>query len=329
MSVISIHEARREGARTVTAFAGVSGSGKTYTAIQYAFGLAGYNAKKVGLLDTENRRGSLYFSCLEKATRPTKDRFFIGDLAAPFSPSRYTDAMREFEAAGIEVLVVDSITHSWEGFGGCEEIATAPGPDGREPKMPRWNLAKRENRKMVNYMLQCPMHIVLCVRAREKVKVGPNGSVTPLGLQPVSEKNLLFEATISVMLSDEGRSYSRAKVPSDLLPHFPGDRYITADTGYAIRQWVDGGGEVNPTVEKYRNRLLSVTEQGARYVETAWAKVPKDIQSALGESFYGELEASAREFDRQRELGAEPESVAEINRELAGEKSAPVHLDFN
>jgi len=296
----------------VTALAGVSGSGKTYTAIQYAYGLAGFDAGKVGLLDTENRRGSLYCSILEGATTPTKRRFLIGDLAAPFSPSRYADAMREFESAGVEVLVVDSISHSWEGVGGCEEIATQG-----DPKFPRWNLAKRENRKMVNYMLQCPMHIVLCVRAREKVKVGAGGSVTPLGIQPVAEKNLLFEATISVMLADEGRSYSRTKVPADLLQHFPGTTYITAQTGNAVKQWVDGGGEVNPAVEKYRNRLLTVAEQGVRYIETAWAKVPKEIQTALGDSFYSELEASARAFDEQRSLGEEPETVTAINNSVS------------
>jgi hypothetical protein len=327
MSVINIHEARRAGARTVSAFAGVSGSGKTYTALQYAYGLAGYDARKVGLLDTENRRGSLYFACLENATRPTKERFLIGDLAAPFSPSRYTDAMKEFEKVGVEVLVVDSITHSWEGVGGCEDIATAPGADGKEPRMPRWNLAKRENRRMVNYMLQSPMHVVLCVRAREKVKIAANGAVTPLGLQPVSEKNLLFEATLSVMLGDEGRAYSRTKVPADLLPHFPGDKYITADTGYAIRQWVDGGGQVDPNAEKYRNRLLTVCEQGVRSVEAAWAKTPSAIQAALGgESFWSQLHASAAEYDRQREIGEEPETIAAINQTVTAPKG--IHLDF-
>lgn len=322
--VINIREARRAGARTVTAFAGVSGSGKTYSAIQFAYGLAGYDAAKVGLLDTENRRGSLYADILQRATKPARLPFKIADLSAPFSPDRYRKAILEFQDAGVDVLVIDSVTHEWEGFGGCDDIAN----DG-DPKFPRWNKAKREHRGFVNTMLQCDMHIVACVRAREKVKVEDGGKkITPLGIMPVCEKNFMFEMTASVLLHDEGTRYDRLKVPSDLKAIFPGDKYITADTGYAVLQWVEGGGIVDPKVEKYRNRLLSVAEQGVRYIETAWAKVPADVQRALGDSFYAELEASAGEFDSQRAVAEAPETMTSINNELAA-KAQPPHLDFN
>lgn len=314
MAVITIRKAMRAGARVVLGLAGVSGSGKTYTAIQLAYGLAGYDAKKVGLLDSENRRGSLYSDVLQKATtRPTSEPFMIADLAAPFSPDRYRQSILEFQAAGTDVLVIDSGSHEWEGFGGCDDIAN----EG-DPKMPRWNKAKREHRRFLNTMLQCDMHIIVCLRAREKVKVEDGGKkITPLGILPICEKNLMFEMTASVLMHDEGRRYDRVKVPAALASHFPGDKYITADTGYAIRQWVAGGGDVDPHVEKYRNRLLTVAEQGVRYIETAWAKVPKEIQTALGDSFYSELEASARAFDEQRSLGEEPETVAAINNSVS------------
>src|SRR5262245_53198485 len=88
MSVIQIREAERAGARLVIGLAGISGSGKTYSALQLAYGLAGGNAKKVGLLDTENRRGSLYANALKNRAGDVQ-RFLIGDLFAPFSPERY------------------------------------------------------------------------------------------------------------------------------------------------------------------------------------------------------------------------------------------------
>lgn len=316
--MIPIRKAKREGARLVFGFIGVSGGGKTYSAIQLAYGLAGYDASKVGVLDTENRRGSIYADILERATKPTKERFWISDLVAPFSPGRYAEAILEFQKHGIEVLVIDSVSHEWAGVGGCDDIANAPNRDGTDPKVPRWNQAKREHKRFMNAMLQSDCHIVACVRAQEKVRVekDANGKTVfvPIGLQPIQEKSFAFELTASVMVHDQGKRYDVLKCPDDLVAHFPGDRYITAATGFAIRKWVDGGGEVDPKIEKYRNRLLSVTEQGVRYIETAWAKVPPDVQKALGDSFFSELEASAAEFERQRGLGEEPESIAEINR---------------
>lgn len=336
MSVITITDAVRDGARGLFVFAGQQGTGKTFSAIQFAYGLAGFDASKVGLLDTENGRGRLNADILQSASRPTKTRFRYAQLAAPFSPERYRSAVLEFQQAGIDVLVVDSGSHEWDGFGGCDEIARAPGADGKEPKVARWNLAKREHRRFVNTLLQCDMHVIVCLRAQEKTKI-VDAKESPthrtefvsLGVLPICEKNFMFEATASILMHDMGARYEKTKVPAALLPIFPGDKYITADTGHAVRQWIDAGGEVNPHVEKYRNRLLTVTEQGARYVETAWAKVPKEIQAALGESFYGELEAAALEFDRQRELSAEPETMTAINQEIAAQKVAPPHLDFN
>ena len=326
-NVLDIRPARREGARAVFGFAGVSGSGKTFSAIQFAYGLAGYNAAKVGLLDTENRRGSLYAEILEHATtRPTSERFLIGDLVAPFSPSRYRDAVMQFQEAGVDVLVIDSVTHEWEGVGGCDDIAN----EG-DPNVPRWNKAKRDHRAFMNALLQCDMHVVACLRAREKVKISGRGKdmkYESLGVLPVCEKNFMFELTASILLHDSGRRYDLAKVPTDLIPHFPGDKYITADTGAAVRSWINAGGKVDPVVEKWRNRLLSVADQGIGHIETCWAKVPPAVQAALGPAFYSQLAASAEEFDAQKKLGEEPEAVTAINAQAQLMPAAPVHLDF-
>ncbi len=323
MGIIQIREARREGARVVIGLAGVSGSGKTYSAIQLAYGLANGNAGKVGLLDTENRRGSLYADIL-----PGRERFMIGDLVAPFSPARYAEAILAFQEAGVEVLVIDSVTHEWEGAGGCDDIAN----DG-DPKVPRWNRAKREHKRFMNALLQSDMHIIACIRARDKVRIEKDGrgksEFIPIGVQPIQEKNFMFELTASLLMHEGGQHYERTKVPADLLHAFPGDRYITPETGRLVRQWVDGGGIVDPEVERYRNRLLTVAEKGEAYVRTAWLKTPPAIQEALGVEFFDALTASARAYDEQRALAddAPSETVAQINDALR-EKPAGLPLDF-
>lgn len=298
MSVIQIRPAIREGARLVIGLNGVSGSGKTVTAIHFAYGLANYDASKVGFLDTENRRGSLNADVLRDATKPTNVPFLIGDLFAPFSPERYIDAIEAFEKTGVEVLVVDSVSHEWEGSGGCTEIADA--------NKGMWNKAKFEHKRFMNKLLQSSMHIVVCCRAREKDKPERNQNTgkteyTHLGLQPIQEKNFLFELTASLMMHDEGQRQTPLKVPGALQNTLGrGTGYITADDGKAVRDWVDGAKKLDAALETWRNRLQSNTEQGAAHIQSCWDQTPTKVRDALGAEFYASLQKSAKAYDKLR-----------------------------
>jgi len=301
----TIETASREGAKVVIGIAGTSGSGKTYSAILLGYGLANMQADKIGLLDTENRRGRLYADIL-----PNGQKFKIADFFPPFSPQRYIDAIHKFEEAGVSVLVIDSISHSWEGIGGCEEIATAG-----DPKVPRWNKAKLENRRMMNALLQSSMDIIVCIRAREKVKVekgmnpetGKFGTIfVPQGLQPIGEKNLLFEMTASVMMHDEGRTQTVTKCPEALRNIMGrGNDYLTIQDGLAIRQWIDGGTPVNREEEQARALLATAAESGLEALGAAWQKLSKPMQKALT-SAKDQYKASAEAYDRQAALATQP-----------------------
>lgn len=303
MSVIQIRRAQREGARLVIGLAGVSGSGKTYTAIQLAYGLAGGRADKVGFLDTENRRGSLYADILPEP-------FLIGDLYPPFSPARYSDAIRQFQDAGVEVLVIDSVSHEWEGIGGAQEIAEAG-----NPRLPNWNRAKAEHKRFMSALLTCDMHVIVCIRAREKAKPekqmvdGREKTVyVDLGLQPIQEKNFTFELTAGLMLHDQGQRQEALKLPAALVPILGrGSGYITAADGRAIRAWVQGAQQLDPEVERGRNAVILAAQSGEAAMREAWAGLPKGVKAALGAEFRDTQLASAREFDR---LAAEQQAPA-------------------
>lgn len=321
MGVINIREAEREGARLVIGLGGISGSGKTFTALQLAWGLANGDAKKVGLLDTENRRGSLYANSLvDKAGAIHK--FLIGDLYAPFSPQRYKDSILEFQNAGVEVLVIDSVSHEWEGMGGCEDIANAG-----DPKTPRWNKAKAEHKAFMNALLASDMHIIVCMRAREKVKlVKVNGKTEfeSQGVLPIQEKNFVFELTASMMMWNEGKEQAVMKCPAelrDILGRQEG--YITARDGLALRKWVDGGAKMDPSIQAAQNMLRTVTEQGMAALEAAWKKQPKEMKDTLGAAFLDELKRAAANFDAQRELAAtgEGKQVEDLNESVMGDSA--------
>lgn len=306
MSVLQIKPAKREGARLVIGIAGVSGSGKTYTALQLAYGLAGNNAAKVGFLDTENRRGSLYANSLPEP-------FLIGDLYAPFSPQRYIDAVLEFQAAGVEVLVIDSVTHEWEGVGGCEEIASAT-------RFPDWKRAKSEHKRFMNVMLQSNMHVITCIRAREKVDFSDPKNPRPLGIQPIQEKNFMFEMTASVMMHDSGARQTVLKCPAELTGIMGrGTGYMTAADGLALRKWVDGASAIDPELERHRNSLQTVTESGLTALAAAWSETPTRIKKALGQSFLDTLKSAAKSYDDNRASAkpAMPDVVSRINEQAA------------
>lgn len=302
MSVIQIRKAQREGARMVIGLAGQSGSGKTYSAIQLAYGLAGGVGEKVGFLDTENRRGSLYADIVT-------DPFLIGDLYAPFSPQRYIDAILEFQKAGVEVLVIDSVSHEWEGTGGCEEIASAS-----THKSIGWANAKAQHKRFMNTLLQCDMHVIACIRAREKVDFSDPKNPIKLGVQPICEKNFMFEMTASLMMWDGGRGQDVMKCPADLVPILGrGKGFITEADGRALRDWVSGARQLDDGVERSRNALQSITQQGLVALEAAWKQTPKEIRTALGRDFLEQLKASAGAFDEANKGHTAPASVERFN----------------
>lgn len=292
MGIINIREARREGARSVLGIAGPSGSGKTHTAILLAYGMAGFDAKKIGFLDTENKRGSLYADIL-KDDDGNIQRFLIADLIPPFTPDRYATAIQEFQAAGVEILIIDTVTHEWEGTGGCIEIA-----DGYSKPTVGWNKAKKAHKKFMNTLLQCDMHIICCIRAREQMNFKDPSNPFSLGIQPVQEKNFMFEMTVSLMMEDEGKKQTPIKCPGVLQNIFGRqDGYISPQDGADFIKWIDGSGKLNRKVEQYRNRLLTITEEGLIHTRDCWEKTPKEIQEELGQEFKIQLYASASDYD--------------------------------
>ncbi len=285
-----IEKAKREGAKIVLGLAGTSGSGKTYTALQLAYGLAGNSAAAVGFLDTENRRGRLYANILP-------EEFLIADMVPPFSPDRYIEGIKAFEDKGVKVLVIDSVTHEWEGTGGCEEIATAG-----EPRLPRWNKAKLEHKKFMNVLLQSSMDIIVCIRAREKVDMKNPQKIVSLGIQPVCEKNFMFEMTASVLMLDEGKRQQVLKCPESLREIMGREQgYLTKEDGAALRQWIDGASPVDHELERSRSILANSCESGMTALGEAWKEIPKPHQRKL-QAELDQFKQAAAAYDKQRAI---------------------------
>lgn len=314
-----IKEAKRHGARLLIQLSGVSGSGKTYSALQLAYGLAGNDASKIVGIDTENRRMSLNADCL-----PNGAKFRVLEFFAPFSPRRYIEAIDAAVNAGAEVIVIDSVTHEWESEGGCEWIANAG-----NSRMPDWKLAKAEHKRFMTYMLQSPAHIIACTRAREKTDFSDPRNPRQLGLQPIQEKNFSFEATVSLMMQAGGTRQDVLKCPAELLGILGrGQGYITAADGMALRRWVDGGEPINPDVERARGILQNAALDGLAALREAWGTIPGQVTNLLPQDFLDAVRASAVSYDQARaeaeqsQPAAMPAAVQRLNAQIAASAAA-------
>ena len=297
-SSFEIKVAKRTGVPLLIQLAGQSGTGKTYTALQLAFGMVNGDSSKIIGIDTENRRMSLNADCL-----PGKAPFRVLEFYAPFSPARYIEAIDACCNAGAEVIVIDSISHEWESEGGCEWIAEN-GVDkyGKKLKLDDWKTAKKHHKRLMAHMLQCSAHVIACTRAREKVDMTNPAQPIKLGVLPIQEKGFIFETTISLMMEKGGKVQSPLKeIPAPLLPIVGrGTGYLTPADGKALREWADAGEFINPEVETARGLLLNVAEQGMEALMAAGQQVPKVIRDALGDAFIESVKASARAFDESR-----------------------------
>lgn len=292
---LTFRKASRKAVPMLISVASVSGGGKTYSSLLLASGLAGPHGR-VGFIDTENGRGEMYADSPGiRAALPNGYEYVRFD--PPFSPVRYIEHIEAAEKAGINVCVIDSTSHEWEGIGGACEIAEK-NPLGR---MPNWSKAKIEHKRFLNHCLSTNMHLIFCLRAREKVKVFKKGdfiitgvpapgafedeqleraekdTIVSLGVQAVTEKNFVFEMLLSLYLDEHTHFAMPTKVPEPLQPLFTGKRLLTKEDGERIRLWNESGATGDPN-EQLIKRSRTAAESGmVKYRE-----------------FYGSLTAAQR-----------------------------------
>jgi AAA domain len=270
-----LRPAKREGVWLLLGLAGGTGSGKTWSAMEIAQGLAG--TEPFAVVDTENGRASHYAE---------EFRFEVVDLDAPFTPDRYQQAIHACVTAGRKVIVVDSMSHEWEGVGGLLEQHETEMGGNQNKNLSAWIKPKMSHRKFVTFLLQVPAHIILCFRAAERVEAqrGANGKMeivpkrTLTGLDgwvPITEKSLPFELTASFLLTaDQPGVPKPIKLQQQHRLLIPTDQPLSREVGTALSQWAAGAtadpSELDLKVQDLVTRLLAVADAlGTRDLVTA------------------------------------------------------------
>ena len=242
---ISFRPATRENVALMIGLAGASGSGKTFSAMRLAKGIAG--DKPFAVIDTEAGRAKHYADTF---------RFDHADLKPPFTPDAYAEAIAAADTAGYPVIVVDSFSHEHAGEGGMLDMHEAEYQrlGGRDSvKMTAWIKPKGAHRRMVSRLLQIRAHMILCLRAEEKIDMVTNQDgkieIVPkrtlagfTGWVPICEKNLPFELTASFLLTPDAPGVPHPiKLQERHRPFFPPGEPISEAAGAALAAWARGG----------------------------------------------------------------------------------------
>jgi len=226
---MELRKATRKKAKIRLGLSAVSGGGKTYSAILIAKGLCG-DLSKVAIIDTENGSADLYAHLGDYNVLP---------LTAPFSPERYIQAIKACEKAGCDVIIIDSITHEWDGKGGCLEIVESLGG-----KYQNWAQVTPRHQSFIDAITHSACHVITTVRRKQDYEMTKDGNkikVEKAGLKEITREGFEYELTINLNL-DQNHNAKASKDRTGLFMGKP-EFIPTEETGEMIANWCESGAE--------------------------------------------------------------------------------------
>jgi KaiC/GvpD/RAD55 family RecA-like ATPase len=262
---MAFQKATKRAARARVALIGPSGSGKTFSALRIARGLAGATGR-IALADSERGSASKY-----------ADRFdFDADNLETFSPRDYIRVIQEAEAAGYDVLIIDSLSHAWMGKGGALEMVDAAAKQSKSRNsFDAWRSVTPEHNAMVDAILRARLHVIVTLRVKtEYVVEEVNGKKTPrkVGLAPVQRDGLEYEFDVVADLDGAELVVTKTRCPelAKAVIAEPGEKL-----GETLRAWLTDGA-VQP-VQATREARPAGPHSALGYS----APIPADHASAL------------------------------------------------
>lgn len=271
-------KASRQGIKPLVGVFSGTGKGKTMSALLLARGFAGEGGK-VGMIDTESGRGSLYSDVIPGG-------YEVLELRQPFSPDRYIEAIRTAEQMKFDVLVIDSTSHEWENTGGVTDMAMELSRQRSEKynkdwdgvvQFGDWKQPKMAHAKFMLTLLQSPLPIICCLRAKQKSaqvkgtpemardgiidakQIGKTCIIKDSDESPIQDESFIYEMMVNLNINfDHSITLTKVSHPS-LRDCFPKDKTtpITIEHGAKLAAWCNAAGKPLadlPDGKKLRNK---------------------------------------------------------------------------
>jgi hypothetical protein len=331
--MFELRKAEKRKSKLRIGLAGTSGSGKTYSALKLAKGLVGDWAK-VCVIDTELGSADLYESLGDYNVIP---------LTAPFSPERYIEAIHFAEASDMQCIIVDSITHEWDGIGGCLELleqATKASPS--KNSYTSWGKITPRHNAFIQALLQSPAHVITTVRRKQDYAMTTDSQgktkVEKQGLKEVTREGFEYELTLSFALSQNHLAEPSKDRTGVFMSNPQYDGFmITEDTGKMLRGWAEKGAEVvsplQPATAEQKERLREFMTKGlldpslaSRMDEAKYLKTEELIKRLETQEQAKQIEikeaAEKRDIENRKAI-EEAQKAGEVAKKSKG-KAAPV-----
>ncbi len=242
MTAITFRPAVREQTPLIIGLAGPTKSGKTYSALRLAAGIAGDGV--VMMINAEGKRGHQYADTFT---------YSAYDITPPFSPHRYQETILAASDSKPGCIIIDSMSHMHDGPGGMleyhdDELDRLAGTSDWK-KRDRMNFTawiapkKAENAFIYSLIgLDCP--VILCFRAKEKLRIVRFKDPVNLGYQAISSDRITFETIFTLMLPPHCKgvpdlALSEMRSPFELM--VKADKVIDEALGRELAQWAVGG----------------------------------------------------------------------------------------
>lgn len=280
----------RKKAKLRLALTGVSGAGKTLSALYIAYGITG-DWSKIALIDTEHERARFYADRSDLGT----GEFLYAPFEPPYSPQRYKQFVEEgAKTVGSDgVVIIDSFTHAWNNEGGVLEIKDKIAEQPNKNSYTAWNEAGREQNSLVNTILAVDCHTIVTMRSKMNYVMQENerGKIQPvkIGLSPIQREDTEYE--FDIVLDIARTHIATASKDTTFLDKF--GQVITPDLGKQLKEWLDNG--VEPDRCESCGKVI-VAERGKsvqKIIETSMEHLKKKCCYSCFAKEYRELKNNA------------------------------------
>lgn len=222
-------KAEKKKAKLRLAITGPAGSGKTYGALLIAKGLGG----KIAMIDTEKGSGDFYSNLVD---------YDIENITAPYTVQKYLAAIQEAQKLNYDVLIIDSLSHAWNGEGGLLDLQGRIADTNRANSYTAWRFVTPWQNRLIEAMLSANCHIIATMRSKtEYAQVqNENGKteIRKLGLAPVQRDGMDYEFTTVFDLSMN----HNVSVSKDRTSLFDGKVFtINEEIGVTLNNWLNSG----------------------------------------------------------------------------------------
>lgn len=302
---MSFKKATKAAAKLRLGLIGPAGSGKTMTALRVAHGLGG----RVAVIDTERGSASLYSG--ERGMD-----FDVLELES-YEAEKFIQAIAQAEAAGYDVLIIDSLSHAWAGKGGILEFVDKAAKRSGGGSFSGWRDATPLHNQLVDAILGAKLHIICTLRSKvEHVIEQVNGrtQVRKVGLQPVQRDGLEYEFTVVGDVTQDHEliiTKTRAAWLKDQIIREAGE-----DLGRQLAAWLSDGLPAPVALAPTPARTATARDAAVGTGAGAPAEEPLAIRIATHISQAANVRTLGKIADRIDVLTSEGQLSAEERAEL-------------